>query len=341
MLFTFVRPLVSQASTFADALPAFVEDAQQGRGRVGALVERYNVEGFIEDNQDRFRSAVRDLGANSLSLLSSFANTVAAVLTILVLAFLITTEGPNLTSSALSLADPGRRHRIRKVAADCSKACTGYMAGALLICVIAGSTTFLFLTIAGVPFSGVLGLWVGFAALIPLIGATLGAIPTVLVAFLHSTPAGIAALIFYIAYQQVENNFLQPTIMSRTVNLNPLAVLTAVLVGVELFGLLGALLSIPVAGMLQVIVRDLWDHRRGKWKDIPTIGEEEVPLGADPNRPPEAPVNSQGLPDAAQVEATGPVKVEISGGVEQLSRPVQRIPDINEPGVGGGKPEAD
>jgi predicted PurR-regulated permease PerM len=338
MLFIFVRPLVRQASTFADALPLFVEDAQQGRGRVGALVERYNVEGFIEDNQDRLREGVRGLGANSLSLLSSVASTVAAVLTILVLAFLITTQGPNLTSSALSLVDPGRRHRIRKVAADCSKACTGYMAGAVLICTIAGSTTFLFLTIMGVPFSGVLGLWVGFAALIPLIGATLGAIPTVLVAFLHSTPAGIGALIFYVAYQQVENNFLQPTIMSRTVNLNPLAVLTAVLVGVELFGLLGALLAIPVAGMLQVIVRDVWDQRRGKWKDIPTIGDDEIPLKPLASDPPFN-GNGEGEADAATVPATGPVKVEISGGVEQLSHPVQRIPDVDEPGVGRGEPE--
>jgi len=335
MLFTFVRPLVSQASTFADALPEFVQDAQEGRGRVGAIVERYNVEGFIEDNQDRFREALRDLGANSLSLLSSVANTVFAGLTILVLAFLITTEGPNLTSSALSLVAPGRRHRIRKVAADCSKACTGYMAGAVLICTIAGSTTFLFLTIMGVPFSGVLGLWVGFAALIPLIGATLGAIPTVLVAFLHSTPAGIGAIIFYVAYQQVENYLLQPTIMSRTVNLNPLAVLTAVLVGVELFGLLGALLAIPVAGTLQVISRDLWDNRRGKWKDIPTIGDDQIPLKPPAGDPP---LNGNGEPDATTA-STGPVKVEISGGVEQLSNPVQRIPDVDEPGVSRGEPE--
>ena len=335
MLFTFVRPLVSQASTFADALPQFVEDAQQGRGRVGSLVERYNVEGFIEDNQDRLREGLRDLGANSLSLLSSVASTVAAVLTILVLAFMITTEGPHLSSSALSLVDPGRRDRIRRVAADCSKACTGYMAGAVLICTIAGSTTFLFLTITGVPFSGVLGLWVGFAALIPLIGATLGAIPTVLVAFLHSTPTGIAALVFYVAYQQVENNFLQPTIMSRTVNLNPLAVLTAVLVGVELFGLLGALLAIPVAGTVQVIARDLWDNRRGKWKDIPTIGDDEIPLKPLAG---DTPINRNGEPDAT-TGGTDPVKVEVSGGVEQLSNPVQRIPDVDEPGVGRREPE--
>jgi predicted PurR-regulated permease PerM len=124
----------------------------------------------------------------------------------------------------------------------------------------------------------VLGLWVGFADLIPLVGATLGAIPTVGVAFLASPGKGIAAVIFYVVYQQLENHILQPTIMSRTVDLNPLAVLVSVLVGVQLFGILGALLAIPAAGILQVIARDLYNDRMGEPKEEPTIGTEEVPV---------------------------------------------------------------
>lgn len=321
LLFTFVRPLVSQVGNFADALPGFIEDAQEGRGRLGELVQRYKVESFVEENQDRIREAVRDLGANSLSLLSSIANTVFAVLTILVLSFLMIAQGPDLTQGALNLISPRNRHRVRRVAADCAKACTGYMAGALLICTIAGSATFIFLTILGVPFSGVLGLWVGFAALIPLVGATLGAIPTVMVAFLHSTPAGIATVIFYVAYQQVENNFLQPTVMSRTVKLNPLAVLVAVLVGVELFGILGALLAIPLAGAIQVIGRDLWDERRGRWKEVPTFGEEEKPI-------PRMGKDATDLPDAPPVDGSAPdIEVEVTGAVDQLTTPVSRATD--------------
>jgi predicted PurR-regulated permease PerM len=120
----------------------------------------------------------------------------------------------------------------------------------------------------------VLALWVGFADLIPLVGATLGAVPTALVAFLHSGPAGIATVIFFIVYQQFENHVLQVTIMARTVALNPLLVLVSVLVGVELLGIFGALLAIPVGGMLQVIVRDLYDHRGGLKKE-PTVGTDE------------------------------------------------------------------
>ncbi|MEA3054987.1 MAG: hypothetical protein QOD30_419, partial [Actinomycetota bacterium] len=134
------------------------------------------------------------------------------------------------------------------------------------------------LKILGVPYAEVLALWVAFADLIPMVGATLGAIPTIGLAFLHSTPAGIAAVIFYVIYQQFENHVLQVAIMSRTVDVNPLTVLISVLAGVELFGFLGALLAIPVAGVLQVIVRNLYDEGLGRWKDDPTIGTSETPI---------------------------------------------------------------
>jgi predicted PurR-regulated permease PerM len=100
----------------------------------------------------------------------------------------------------------------------------------------------------------------------------------VAVAFLASPGKGIAVVIFYVVYQQIENHLLQPTIMSRTVDLNPLAVLVSVLVGVELFGILGALLAIPVAGILQVIVRNIYDEQRGELKDTPTVGASETPV---------------------------------------------------------------
>jgi len=91
-------------------------------------------------------------------------------------------------------------------------------------------------------------------------------------------PGGVATVVFFVLYQQFENHVLQVTIMSRTVDLNPLVVLVSVLVGVELFGLVGALLAIPAAGVIQVVARDLWDERRGRPKPEPTIGADEVPV---------------------------------------------------------------
>jgi len=128
-----------------------------------------------------------------------------------------------------------------------------------------------------VPFAGVIAVFTGLVDLLPLVGATIGGAVAVLAGFVHSVTAGIAVLAFFVVYQQLENHLLQPMIMSRTVKLNPLAVFAAVLAGVELAGVLGALLAIPVAAMIQIIARDVYDHRRGRLKTMRTTGEDEMP----------------------------------------------------------------
>lgn len=278
MLYVFIRPVVDQASAFVDDLPGLVDDAQAGRGPVGDLVDRYNLDDYLQQNQDRLQAAVRGAGTPALGVVRSLFNGILALVTIIVLTVLMLMRGPELCRGALSLVAPKHRARVSLVASDAAKAVSGYMLGNLLISVIAGVFTYVFLRIVGVPYAEVLALWVAFADLIPLVGATLGAIPTIGLAFLHSTPAGIAAVIFYIVYQQFENHVLQVTIMSRTVDVNPLAVLVSVLVGVELFGFLGAVLAIPVAGVIHVIVRNVFDERRGRFKSEPTVGVDETPV---------------------------------------------------------------
>lgn len=279
MLYAFIRPIVNQTEKFANELPGYVDDAQHGRGPIGHIVKKYNIDDYVKRNQKRFKSSLTSAGRQVPHYLGKVASGVVALLTIFVLSFLMLLEGPRMQRGALVLIEPpNRRERVRRVTTDCARAVTGYMFGNLVISVIAGTLTFFWLWIVHVPFKGVLGLWVGFADLIPLVGATLGAVPTVGVAFLHSVPAGIGTIVFFIVYQQFENHVLQVSIMSRTVDLNPLTVLISVLVGVELFGILGALLAIPAAGILQVIARDLYDERRGRLKPEPTVGEDEVPV---------------------------------------------------------------
>ena len=136
------------------------------------------------------------------------------------------------------------------------------MTGNLLISLIAGASATLVLLLMGVPYAVALGLLVAVLDLIPLAGATIAGIVVVGVSFLHSIPAGIVVAVFVIVYQQVENHFLQPVIYGRTVQLSPLVVLISVLVGAELAGILGALAAIPVAGSIQVLVRDLIAQRQ-------------------------------------------------------------------------------
>ena len=278
MVYSFISPLVDQTKHFADKFPGYLSEARAGRGPVGHLVKKYNLDKRLQDNQKKIRAQLGHIGGGALNAAKTVASGAAAVVTILVLAILMVMYGPQLMESGLGILSPPHRERVRAVGADCAKAVTGYVFGNLLISVIAGLVTFAGLAGFGVPFSGVLALWVGFADLIPLVGATLGAVPAVLVAFLHSTTAGIGMIVVYVIYQQFENHVLQVVIMSRTVQLNQLFVLVSVLIGVELLGFIGALLAIPAAGVVHVIVRDLWDHRSGRPKPEPTIGEDEVPV---------------------------------------------------------------
>ena len=172
------------------------------------------------------------------------------------------------------------------------------MTGNLVISVIAGTLTYIVLWIMGVPYKGVVALFVGFADLIPLIGATLGAIVAIAVAALHSLPAALVVLVFFVVYQQAENHLLQPVIVSRTVQLSALMVTIAILLGVELLGFLGALLAIPVAGILHVIGRDLYDGYRGR------LGE--LPPRAAPNTMPLALTSSSLAPECCRPAAFGP-----------------------------------
>lgn len=264
MMYAFINPLVQQTRNFADNFPEFVEKAKNGEGTVGDIVKRYNLDEWVNENQDKLQEFATSAGKLALQNVPKAAGILGTTITILLLTFLILLRGPGIIDVSKQLIPVRHRDRVLRVARKCNQAITGYMYGNLLISIIAGVAAFVELIIVGVPFAGVLALWVAFADLIPLVGATLGAIPPVAVAFLHSVPAGIITLIFFIIYQQFENNVLQVTIMSRTVDLNPLAVMASVLIGVTLLGILGALLAIPAGGVVQVIVKDWWDTRNEK-----------------------------------------------------------------------------
>ena len=208
------------------------------------------------------------------------ATGIAGAVTVFVLAYLMVLEGPKVVEGATGIFAPATAARIRRVGADCARSVTGYISGNLVISVICGVLTYVVLLILGIPFAGLIALFVGLADLVPLVGATIGGAVAILAGFLHSVSAGIAVLVFFVLYQQLENHLLQPLIFARTVKLNPLTVIVAIVFGVELLGVLGALLAIPVAGMIQVVLRDLWDHHRGRPKEEPTVGQESRPAVA-------------------------------------------------------------
>ncbi|MGH3928688.1 MAG: AI-2E family transporter [Pseudonocardiaceae bacterium] len=166
-------------------MPTLLADARAGRGPVGELLTRINAVQFVQQYQDRIDDFASGIGTAALSFARSVATGVAAAVTIFILAYLLVLEGPKITSSTLALFPPTRAHRIRHVAADCAKTITGYLSGNLLISLICGSLTYVVLKIAGVPFAGLIALFVAIADLIPLIGATLGALIAGIAGFVH------------------------------------------------------------------------------------------------------------------------------------------------------------
>jgi predicted PurR-regulated permease PerM len=270
----FVVPLVQQGAQLADQFPGWVSDVKAGRGPLGELVNRFHLKDYLSQHSDQIRSYASRLTAPTLGFIRGTATTLAGLITVIVLAYLMVLQAPKLVDGFLTFFDDDASQRILGVGRECARTVTGYITGNLLISVICGGLTYVVLLILGVPFAGLIALFVGIADLIPLVGATLGAVVAAGAGFLHSTTAGLVVIVFFIVYQQVENHLLQPLIFSRTVRLNPLTVLVAILIAADVAGILGALLAIPAAGIIQIILLDQWQHRRRR---IPVQPDVELP----------------------------------------------------------------
>ncbi len=259
-------PLLNGLTHLINSLPSYVSSAEHGKGWIGHLVRKYHVQQWIRQNQPKLLGYSRNLAAPALSVGKGALSLSLSLLTIFILGVLLLLEGPKMRSGLLGMMAPERAERYSKVAREVNRSVTGYMLGNFLTSLIAGIVVFVALLAVGVPFPFLWALWVALVDFLPLIGGALAGIPTVLFAAWHSVPAGIVTLIVFLVYTQLENHVLNPVIMSRTVRVNPLLVLLSILIGASIGSWVGgifgafvaALLSIPAAGALQVMVRELW-----------------------------------------------------------------------------------
>jgi predicted PurR-regulated permease PerM len=260
----FVPTLVDEVNKFADALPGYVDDLTAGRGPLGFLQEDYHVVDRVRDAvEEGGASRVLGLSGTAIAITKGVLTAIVAVVTIAFMTFFMLLEGPTWLERFYSLLPAEKQPRWRQIGRDIYRTVGGYVSGNLFISVIAGVSSTILLLILGVPFAVALGLVVAILDLIPLAGATLAAIIVSTVAFLAEGWVKAAIVIaFFIVYQQLENHLIQPVVYSRTVQLSPLAILIAVLVGAELAGVLGALAAIPVAGTIQVVLLSWLGERR-------------------------------------------------------------------------------
>jgi predicted PurR-regulated permease PerM len=276
----FGTPLVTGITNLADHLPTYVANAQHGKGWIGHLVTKYHIQNWVQRNTPKLITYAQSLSKPALTIGAGALSLLIELLTIFVLVLLLLLEGPKMRRWILSQMTPTRAAAATRLSAEVSQAVTGYMLGNFLTSLIAGIVVFVALMVLGVPYPLLWGLWVALVDFLPMVGGALAGIPTVLFAFTHSVTAGIVTAVVFLAYQQIENHILNPVIMSKTVRISPLLVLLAILIGASLGSLVGglfggfvaALLAIPFAGALQVLVREAWQAT------APSAPEPEDPV---------------------------------------------------------------
>jgi predicted PurR-regulated permease PerM len=257
-----IPPLIGQITDFIDAVPGYVQDLTHGRGPFGFLETKYHV-------VEKAREAVNGSGGAKIlthagvliSIGKGIATFITATLTITFLTLFMLLEGPDWLERFYNTVPASRQDRVRGIGNDIYRTVGGYVNGNLLISVVCGAAYGVTLFVLGVKFALALAFIAALLDLVPLAGATIAGLLVGGVAFAHSITAGIVMIVVVVVYQQLENHILQPVIYGRTVDLSPLAVLIAVLVGATVAGLFGALVAIPIAGTLQVLIRDYMAHR--------------------------------------------------------------------------------
>jgi predicted PurR-regulated permease PerM len=254
LIYSFLPPLVSQTQGLIDSIPNAVNQVQQQGGPLGDVARRYDVADKLSGASSSLFSSLSTATGSALQILGNVFSGVAALLTIATITFFALLESKMWMDLLWRLHPADQRARNQELAHQMYRAVTGYVNGNLFTSAIAAVTSALVMTLVGVPFAIPLGILVGLLDLVPLVGATIAAILVVVVASFTSLTAAIILIVFFVIYQQIENNILQPLVYGRSTELSPLIVTIAILLGASIAGLFGALVAIPVAACIKVLL---------------------------------------------------------------------------------------
>jgi predicted PurR-regulated permease PerM len=303
-----VPPIVTQMTNLVNNLPEYANDLQDFANRNPTLrrLERdYHVTERLQEQAQRLPSRIGDAAGLLQDAGLTLVNSLFALVTILVLAAFMLSNGRSWVDKLIALQPEDRAVRLRRVADRSADAVGSYVGGAMVQATIAGISAYVVLTILGVPFRAPLAVLIFLLDLVPLVGATIGSIVVAIVTLFTDFPtATIVWVIFTIVYQQLENNVIQPRIQHRAVDVHPLGVLISVLFGASLLGVLGALVAIPVAATLQIVVREWWAWRADQQLEAEPgeatrlADHAQISTGDDPQAEPPPPLSQGEVPPA-------------------------------------------
>ena len=278
-----VPPIVNGAEDLAQNAPAYAQDVTKfvnDNERLQELNDDYDITAKLQEEVAKLPEKLGDAAGILSDVGLGIVNSIFAVVTILILAAFMLGGGRRWIALWLRFAPEERAERIERVVDRSARAVGNYVAGALAQALLAAVTSFIVLKILGIPFAAPLALIVFFFDLIPMVGATIGAIAVGIVTLFGDFPADtIIWAVWSIVYQQVENNLVQPQIQKRAVDINPFLVIVSVLFGGTLLGILGALMAVPVAATIQIALRE--------WADLQGIRARDTPVIPTPEPPPD------------------------------------------------------
>lgn len=256
--FMLVPPVADGVNTFVEESPRYIQQINDSK-LLDEYNQRYDIAERLQSQAETLPQRLTGAAGVLQSLAFGTVSTIFQLVAILIFAFFLLLEGGRMSRFCIGQMRRDLQPRAQLIFRDVARAVGGYVAGALAISLLAGVSTFIVLNIIGVPFSVPLAVLMSLMALIPLVGSSIAGTVIALVCAFNGFPNDLIVWgVFFIAYQQIENNLLQPMVYKRTVSLHPLLVLLSVMIGGTLMGILGALLAIPVAASIQVVIKDWW-----------------------------------------------------------------------------------
>jgi len=262
-----IPPLVRQTRTFIGTVPDTIQHFQEQDSKLAQAAKRYNLDQKITKSAKDFASHYSNYGSTALNTGKRIVEAVASILAVLVMTFMMLVEGPRWMELFWGIMPPGRRQHQKRIAEKMYRGVTGFVNGQVILAVIAGSFAFLTLEIAGhiehaainsMALAGIVAVF----GLIPLFGNPLAATIVILACLINSVSMGITMLIYFVIYFFIENHTFQPYIQSRLNELTALTVFVAAILGVGFGGLLGAIIAIPAASAIKVLVEDYFERHR-------------------------------------------------------------------------------
>ena len=253
-----VPPLVEGVNDLSNDIPGYVEDLRQNE-TFREYDDRYEITSKLQDQAGQLPAKLGDAAGTLRDVTVGVFSSFIQLFSILVIAFFLLIDGARIIGFAYRQVPPKREKRLRLLADDISSAISGYVFGNFVISILAGTVTYITLTILDVPFAIPLAMAFAFFDLIPLVGATIGGVLVAIVVAFNDFPVGLLVWgAVLLLYQQVENNLIQPFVYGQAVQIHPLVVILAILIGAALLGILGALIAIPAAAAIQAVLKDYW-----------------------------------------------------------------------------------